>query len=71
MREYDLIVTISDNNNTNYKHDVVVKVNEDDYFTLKDYECEDYDNAWNRLCEQIENTGEPDDWFIDHIEFTR
>jgi hypothetical protein len=69
MRKYELLVTISDNNNTDYKHEVAVKVNVDDYFTLKDYEMEDYDNAWDRLCKQIENTGEPDDWFIDGIKF--
>ena len=69
MKEYNLLVTIGDNNDTNYKHDVVIKVNEDDYFTLKNYEFEDYDDAWNRLCEQIEHTDEPDDWFIDKIKF--
>lgn len=64
-----ILVTIRDNYDENYKHEITMEVSDNDYFTLKDYDCEDYDGAWDRLCSRIDNTGEPEDWYIDHIKF--
>lgn len=64
-----LKVTIGDNNDSNYKHERIEKVSKDDYFALKDYDSEDYDEVWERLCNCIDDGSEPDDWFVDRIEF--
>ena len=62
-------VTIKDNQDSNYKHERIVKISEDDFFTLRDYDSEDYDEAWDRLCNCIDDGNEPDDWFVGRIEF--
>lgn len=56
---------------SSYDHRFIFKIPEADYLALKNYLTEEYDEAWDRLCERIENEaiGLLDDWFIDHIEF--
>lgn len=66
----NIIVTIKDNDGTEFSYTTTVQVSAIDYRTLQDYEMDEYDDAWDRLCAIFERmSGLPDDWYIDHIEF--
>jgi hypothetical protein len=57
----------------NFHTIMILTISNNDYYILQNYDDSQYDDAWDRLCDQIEATAIPEaldpDWYIDHIDF--
>lgn len=65
-----IIVTVGDDNNSQYKEEVELEVSTSMYYNLK--ECGDeYDECWDKLCDMIGNSVSelPYSWFINKIKY--
>lgn len=65
-----IIVTVGDDNNSQYRKEVELEVTTSMYYNLK--ECGDeYDECWDRLCDKITYYVDdlPRSWFINSIKY--
>lgn len=63
-------VKIGDNDNPTYHKEIFVHISERDYRVLQEFDMDEYDSVWDRLCNTIdEQNNLPTDWFIDGIKF--
>lgn len=65
-------VHIKDNDDKNFEYIHATHVSAEEYETLKNYDAEDYDMVWDRLCERIDRVmpASRPDWYIDTIDLS-
>ena len=66
-------IDLKSNLNPNFHTIFFLYISDTDYKILQDYDMDEYDDAWDRLCDSIERYSVPGtlapDWYIDHIDF--
>ena len=66
-------VHLRSNCNQNFHTVFIYDISERNYRILKNYESDEYDEVWDKLCDDIEQKSVPGtldpDWYIDYIEF--
>lgn len=61
-------VTIRDNDNKDFAFVYSAKISQTDFATLNDYDSENYEEVWDRLCNRIEKVMPSHvNWYIDGI----
>ena len=65
-----ITIIIKDNSDETYMKQIFVYLETEKINVLKNYNSDQYDTVWDRLCDHISMTYRlPDDWYIDHIDF--